>query len=371
MDDRRARFLAQQPFPLDRFQLEALDALDGGRSVLVTAPTGAGKTVVAEYAVHLALGAGVKAYYTTPLKALSNQKYADFRRLHGPANVGLLTGDNAINSEAPVVVMTTEVLRNMIHSERAGLSSLGYVVLDEVHFLEDRYRGGVWEEVILGAPSEVVLVCLSATVANADELAAWITQVRGSTVIVEEHRRPVELRNLFAIGDRSSDRTVLLPTFVNGRPNPTAIDLDEMLPRSLPSAQVPRAPNVLSPAGHRPARADWPRRARTYRPKRSEIVERLDEDDLLPAIYFIFSRAGSRTPFVTASTTVSASAPPPSDGAPARSPSLTSKPSATTISSCSATAASSPPSRPASPPTTPAWCPRSGRPSRRASPRRS
>jgi superfamily II RNA helicase len=283
--DGQARFLAEQPFPLDRFQLEALDALDQGRSVLVTAPTGAGKTVVAEYAVHLALRAGVKAYYTTPLKALSNQKYVDFRRLHGPENVGLLTGDNSINGDAPVVVMTTEVLRNMIHAERAGLSSLGYVVLDEVHFLEDRYRGGVWEEVILGAPSEVVLVCLSATVANADELAAWITQVRGSTVIIEEHRRPVELRHLFAIGDRSDDRTVLLPTFVDGRPNPAAIELDEMLSRNFPASRRPRSrPHVSPGTGHR--------RARTYRPRRSEVVERLAEDDLLPAIYFIFSRAG-------------------------------------------------------------------------------
>jgi superfamily II RNA helicase len=283
--DERADFLGQHPFPLDRFQLEALDALDGGRSVLVTAPTGAGKTVVAEYAVHLGLARGVKSYYTTPLKALSNQKFADFRRRYGPDRVGLLTGDNSINGDAPVVVMTTEVLRNMIHAERAGLAALGYVVLDEVHFLEDRYRGGVWEEVILGAPSEVVLVCLSATVANADELAAWITQVRGSTVIVEEHRRPVELRNLFAVGDRSDERTVLLPTFVDGRPNPIAIDLDEMLPRSFPAGRRPRTRPHVSPAPGR-------RRPRTYRPRRSEIVERLGEEDLLPAIYFIFSRAG-------------------------------------------------------------------------------
>ncbi|MGC9963395.1 MAG: DEAD/DEAH box helicase [Acidimicrobiales bacterium] len=282
----RASFLATRGYPLDRFQVEALDALDAGRSVLVAAPTGSGKTVVADYAVHLALRSGVKAYYTTPLKALSNQKFSDLRKAHGAGQVGLLTGDNSINGGARVVVMTTEVLRNMIHSERAGLSSLGYVVLDEVHFLEDRYRGGVWEEVIIGAPSNVVLVCLSATVANAKELAAWISQVRGDTAIVREDRRPIELRNLFAIGDRSAERVHLLPTFVNGRPNPQAIDLDALMPRHGPASRRPRTRPQLPPPGS-PAR-----RTRTYRPRRAETVERLDDADLLPAIYFVFSRAG-------------------------------------------------------------------------------
>jgi ATP-dependent RNA helicase HelY len=281
----RASFLATRPYPLDRFQLEALDALDAGHSVLVAAPTGAGKTVVADYAVHLALRAGVKAYYTTPLKALSNQKFSDLRKAHGADRVGLLTGDNSINGGARVVVMTTEVLRNMIHSERAGLSSLGYVVLDEVHFLEDRYRGGVWEEVIIGAPSNVVLVCLSATVANAKELAAWIGQVRGDTTIVREDRRPIELRNLFAIGDRSAERVHLLPTFVEGRPNPQAIDLDALMPRQGPTARRARTRPQVPPGPQ-------PRRTRTYRPRRAETVERLDDAGLLPAIYFVFSRAG-------------------------------------------------------------------------------
>ena len=282
----RASFLATRDYPLDRFQLEALDALDAGRSVLVAAPTGSGKTVVADYAVHLALRSGMKAYYTTPLKALSNQKFSDLRKAHGAGQVGLLTGDNSINGGARVVVMTTEVLRNMIHSERAGLSSLGYVVLDEVHFLEDRYRGGVWEEVIIGAPSNVVLVCLSATVANAKELAAWIAQVRGDTAIVREDRRPIELRNLFAIGDRSAERVHLLPTFVNGRPNPQAIDLDALMPRHGPASRRPRTRPQLPPPGS-PAR-----RTRPYRPRRSETVARLDAADLLRTIYFVFSRAG-------------------------------------------------------------------------------
>ncbi|MGA8679039.1 MAG: DEAD/DEAH box helicase [Acidimicrobiales bacterium] len=284
--DARASFLATRGYALDRFQLEALDALDAGRSVLVSAPTGSGKTVVADYAVHLALRSGVKAYYTTPLKALSNQKFSDLRKAHGANQVGLLTGDNSINGGARVVVMTTEVLRNMIHSERAGLSSLGYVVLDEVHFLEDRYRGGVWEEVILGAPSEVVLVCLSATVANAKELADWIGQVRGDTAIVREDRRPIELRNLFAIGDRSSEGVRLLPTFLDGKPNPQAIELDSLLLRHGPPARRPRTRPQLPPGGPQG------RRSRTYRPRRAETVERLDDAGLLPAIYFVFSRAG-------------------------------------------------------------------------------
>ncbi|HXY45467.1 MAG TPA: DEAD/DEAH box helicase, partial [Acidimicrobiales bacterium] len=283
--DARASFLASRGYELDRFQLEALDALDAGRSVLVSAPTGAGKTVVADYAVHLALRSGVKAYYTTPLKALSNQKYSDLRKAYGARRVGLLTGDNSINGGARVVVMTTEVLRNMIHSERAGLASLGYVVLDEVHFLEDRYRGGVWEEVILGAPSDVVLVCLSATVANAQELADWIGKVRGDTAIVREDRRPIELRNLFAIGDRSAEGVRLLPTFLEGKPNPQAIELDMLLGRRAPATRRPRTRPQLPPGGQG-------RRPRTYRPRRAETVECLEDAGLLPAIYFVFSRAG-------------------------------------------------------------------------------
>ena len=284
--DARSSFLAGRSYTLDRFQVEALDALDAGRSVLVSAPTGAGKTVVAEYAVHLALRRGVKAYYTTPLKALSNQKFSDLRKVHGADQVGLLTGDNSINGEARIVVMTTEVLRNMIHSEKTSLSSLGYIVLDEVHFLEDRYRGGVWEEVILGAPSDVALVCLSATVSNARELAAWIGHVRGETTIVTEDHRPVELHNLFAIGDRTSERIHLLPTFVRGRPNPQAIELDDMLPRHGVTSRRPRTRPQAPPGG------PYGRRGRAYRPRRAEVVERLYEAELLPAIYFVFSRAG-------------------------------------------------------------------------------
>src|ERR1017187_9310327 len=227
----REQFVAEHPYPLDRYQLDALDLLDEGQSVLVSAPTGSGKTVVAEYAVHLALEEGAKVFYTTPIKAVSNQKYGDLRRRYGADRVGLLTGDNSINGQAPIVVMTTEVLRNMIHAEPGRLSDLRYVILDEVHFLQDPYRGGVWEEVILGASLNVTLVCLSATVANADQLAAWISEVRGETGVVIEQHRPVELKNLFVVGDRSAERLHLLPTFVDGRPNPEAVRLDDLIAR--------------------------------------------------------------------------------------------------------------------------------------------
>jgi ATP-dependent RNA helicase HelY len=168
----RAAFTAERPFPLDEFQSRALDALDARRSVLVAAPTGSGKTLVAEYAIARALAQGGKAFYTTPLKALSNQKYGDFVRAYGANRVGLLTGDNAINGDAPVVVMTTEVLRNMIYAGSNALHELRYVVLDEVHYLQDRSRGAVWEEVIIHLPSEIDIVALSATVSNAEEVAA-------------------------------------------------------------------------------------------------------------------------------------------------------------------------------------------------------
>src|SRR5438105_6334230 len=228
---RRREFVETYGFELDDFQERALDALDAGRSVLVAAPTGSGKTVVAEYAVAKALAAGAKAFYTTPLKALSNQKFGDLTRRHGAENVGLLTGDNSINGDAPVVVMTTEVLRNMIYAASPTLEGLRYVVLDEVHYLQDRYRGPVWEEIIIHAPPEVTLVCLSATVSNAEEVAAWIETVRGSTAAIIEEHRPVTLEHRYLVGERGADDLHLLPTFVVApdgelRPNPEAARLD-------------------------------------------------------------------------------------------------------------------------------------------------
>ena len=184
-------------FGLDRFQRQAADAVDAGRSVLVAAPTGAGKTVVAEYAVADALDRGLRAFYTTPIKALSNQKYEDLRGRYGAGRVGLLTGDNTIDGDAPVVVMTTEVLRNMIYAGRP-LDDLAVVVLDEVHYLQNSFRGPVWEEVIVHLPEHVQLVCLSATVSNADEIGAWLETVRGATDVIIEHERPVTLANTYA-----------------------------------------------------------------------------------------------------------------------------------------------------------------------------
>src|SRR3954449_12115015 len=186
-------FQGHYDFPLDDFQLRACREIEEGRGVLVAAPTGSGKTIVGEFAIHLALATGRKAFYTTPIKALSNQKYADLVRVHGADRVGLLTGDSSINGEAPIVVMTTEVLRNMLYAGSGTLANLGFVVMDEVHYLSDRFRGAVWEEVIIHLPEPVRLVSLSATVSNAEEFGDWLGTVRGPTEVVVEEHRPVPL----------------------------------------------------------------------------------------------------------------------------------------------------------------------------------
>jgi ATP-dependent RNA helicase HelY len=270
-DTARSVFAAGLGFQLDPFQVASLDALDAGSSIVVAAPTGSGKTVVAEYAIARARAEGKKVFYTTPLKALSNQKFGDLVRRHGAEHVGLLTGDNAINGDAPVVVMTTEVLRNMIYAGSGTLQGLRYVILDEVHYLQNAYRGPVWEEVIIHTPPAVDLVCLSATVSNAEELADWIRTVRGDTAVVIEERRPVDLHNLYLLGDRSSERLLLFPTLVDGRPNPEASALDSKTLRQ-------------------PGQRGRPR-GRLFTPRRPEVIESLSEAEMLPAIYFIFSRA--------------------------------------------------------------------------------
>ena len=275
----RQRFVRDIGFELDEFQLEAFDALDQGSSVLVAAPTGSGKTLVAEYAVAQALQAGKRAFYTTPLKALSNQKYGDFAAAYGVDRVGLLTGDISQHPGADVVVMTTEVLRNMIYSQPGRLGDLGCVVLDEVHYLEDRYRGSVWEEIILSAPPGVILVCLSATVANAEELAAWMASVRGEVAPIIEDRRPIELRQLYVIEDRRAGELAVLPTFVNGQPNRRALELDGR------RDQLDRMRSRRSPTSPQ-------RKPNSARPRRSDVIENFAHQELLPAIYFVFSRSG-------------------------------------------------------------------------------
>ncbi|WP_416382102.1 DEAD/DEAH box helicase [Nocardia higoensis] len=273
-------FSAALSFTLDPFQREACAALEDGHGVLVCAPTGAGKTVVGEFAVHLALAAGGKCFYTTPIKALSNQKFADLTARHGRENVGLLTGDQSINPGAPVVVMTTEVLRNMLYASSDALRGLSYVVMDEVHFLADRFRGAVWEEVILHLPEEVRLVSLSATVSNAEEFGAWMGTVRGDTTVVVDETRPVPLWQHVMVGRRMFD-------LFDSESSQQKVVVDGELVRYIKHRE--EADRMESWGG--PRGRGGPRRM--FRPlPRPEVLAKLDEEGLLPAITFIFSRAG-------------------------------------------------------------------------------
>ncbi|MDH6281194.1 DEAD/DEAH box helicase [Prescottella agglutinans] len=274
-------FSEQLSFPLDPFQIEACAALEAGHGVLVCAPTGAGKTVVGEFAVHLALDAGRKCFYTTPIKALSNQKFAELSERHGKDAVGLLTGDTSINSDAPIVVMTTEVLRNMIYAESPTLRGLSHVVMDEVHFLADRFRGAVWEEVILHLPDDVRLVSLSATVSNAEEFGAWMETVRGDTTIVVDETRPIPLWQHIMVGRRLFDLFDAKATPTGGREMVVDPDLVRHVKQRLALDRM----NSWEPRGRG--------RSSDHRPlPRPEVIARLDEEGLLPAITFIFSRAG-------------------------------------------------------------------------------
>jgi len=270
-------YSSSRPFALDRFQLDAIAALERGDHVVVAAPTGSGKTVVAEHGIDLARRAGRRAFYTAPLKALSNQKYRDLGARYGAGQVGLLTGDNAIDGDAPVVVMTTEVLRNMIYGRSYALDDLDLVVLDEVHFLQDTYRGPVWEEVIVHLPHHVRLICLSATVSNTTELAEWIQTVRGPTTPIVELARPVRLHDVYLVADRTNDRLHFLETFDDGRPSTAAARLDASAIR-----RGRRGGHERAPRG-----SGWRRLAT---PGRVEVVELLAHRNLLPAIVFIFSR---------------------------------------------------------------------------------
>ncbi|HPB72987.1 MAG TPA: DEAD/DEAH box helicase, partial [Phycicoccus sp.] len=295
-------FAATLPYALDEFQVDACTAVEDGRGVLVAAPTGAGKTVVGEFAVELALRTGRKAFYTTPIKALSNQKYHDLVARHGAERVGLLTGDVSIRGEAPVVVMTTEVLRNMVYAGSATLAGLGFVVMDEVHYLADKFRGAVWEEVIIHLPESVQVVSLSATVSNAEEFGDWLTQVRGNTAVVVSEHRPVPLWQHLLVGDTLFDLFAGDSGQVIGgdrgpvRINPeviAAIRRQQTRPRDgrefrrgggqdrVRGRGRDAAGGSGRTVGERPARAS-----------RADIARSLDRDGLLPAITFIFSRAG-------------------------------------------------------------------------------
>ena len=333
-----ARFAQGYDFPLDPFQEEACGAVERGEGVLVAAPTGAGKTVVGEFAVHLGLVRGLKTFYTAPIKALSNQKYLDLVARHGQERVGLLTGDTSVNPHADVVVMTTEVLRNMLYSGSHDLDRLGFVVMDEVHYLADRFRGPVWEEVIIHLPAEVQVISLSATVSNAEEFGDWLGQVRGRTAVVVSEERPVPLTQHMMVGRR------LLPLYSHpadpAEPNTAAATAEseraeqpeqpEQSEQKERTGQPPLNPELLkaikharraaasggsSKNGHhgrggRSARGPQPwkrsarggraprrgeggaRTARLKPPSRLQVVTALESARLLPAIVFVFSRAG-------------------------------------------------------------------------------
>jgi ATP-dependent RNA helicase HelY len=260
------KFAAGLSFELDSFQIDACHSLEDGKGVLVAAPTGAGKTIVGEFAVELAVQSGSKCFYTTPIKALSNQKYSELVARYGESKVGLLTGDTSINSEADIVIMTTEVLRNMIYANSQTISRLKYVVMDEVHYLADKFRGAVWEEILIHLPDSVQVVSLSATVSNAEEFGEWLQTVRGETEVIVSEIRPVPLYQHVLFGNK------LLDLFdENSKLNPELTKLER--------------------ESYRQVRGNW--RDKPKGPKglsRSEVIEKLDREHLLPAITFIFSR---------------------------------------------------------------------------------
>src|SRR5579864_8336763 len=277
-------------FDFDPFQVAACAALTGGDGVLVAAPTGSGKTVVGEYAVHLALYQGKKCFYTTPIKALSNQKYNDLVRRYDSQTVGLLTGDNAVNGDAPIVVMTTEVLRNMLYAGSPTLRGLGYVVLDEVHYLADRARGAVWEEVIIHLPESVRVVALSATVSNAEEFGEWLAQVRGGTTVIVDEDRPVPLWQHVMVGTRLYDLFTESREAGRALVNPELMRIAQRDSEGGMWMQVGERKTPGQSSRRRGAQAL--RRARYRPPRRPDVICRLDAAGLLPAITFIFSRAG-------------------------------------------------------------------------------
>ena len=264
-------FIAQFDFGFDEFQIAACHAVEEGRGVLVAAPTGAGKTVVGEFAAFSSLSRGKKCFYTTPIKALSNQKFHEFVERFGEDRVGLLTGDTNINSDAEIMVMTTEVLRNMLYANSSTLLNLGAVVMDEVHYLADKFRGAVWEEVLIHLMESVQVISLSATVSNAEEFGEWLGEVRGQTDVIVSEVRPIPLYQHVLIGNR------LIDLFSEpGRVNPEILGLER---QALKRVRTPR--HRSDRFGHDGERLS-----------RDEVIDKLQRENLLPAITFIFSRAG-------------------------------------------------------------------------------
>jgi ATP-dependent RNA helicase HelY len=292
-----ARFARTLPFELDDFQRDANRALENGSNVLVAAPTGAGKTVIADFAMFLAARENVKAFYTTPIKALSNQKYHDLVAMYGPDNVGLLTGDTSINSQADIVVMTTEVLRNMLYEHSTSLDALRYVVLDEVHYLADRLRGPVWEEVLIHLPASVRVIALSATVSNVEDFSSWITSIRGDTKLVVSERRPVALDQHVIVQADAHTEPELLDLYrrdsagnQSNKLNAELINrLDQLDHHASRHRKETQRPDRHVRNHRSRGRVPQPQR---YTPRRWAVVDELNYMGLLPGIYFIFSRNG-------------------------------------------------------------------------------
>ncbi|NKX50391.1 DEAD/DEAH box helicase, partial [Arthrobacter deserti] len=293
-------FRAGLGFELDRFQADACSALEAGQSVLVAAPTGSGKTVVGEFAVYLALQRGLKTFYTTPIKALSNQKFSDLGGRYGSGRVGLLTGDTAVRADADAVVMSTEVLRNMLYAGTAALDGLAYVVMDEVHYLADPLRGAAWEEVIINLPAQVQVVGLSATVSNAEEFGAWLQSLRGGTAVVVSEHRPVPLRQHVMAGGEILDlfaAPVAFDELGQGTGTDAVLAGHRVNPHllALAGAAAYRPGEGGPEQGRgRTRRFERDRAARHGRSGRArpQLIQRLGRQGLLPAITFIFSRAG-------------------------------------------------------------------------------
>jgi ATP-dependent RNA helicase HelY len=276
-------FRAKQRFDLDPFQLEACASVEAGNSVLVAAPTGAGKTIIAEFAIYAAMQRSrSKVFYTAPMKALSNQKFNELVAEYGAESVGLLTGDTNINARARIVVMTTEVLRNMLYADSDLLTDLAYVIMDEVHYLADRFRGAVWEEVIIHLPQEVRMVSLSATVSNAEEFGDWLQAVRGHTEVIVSEERPVPLDQHVLMRGKLIDLFAAPSLAETHSVNPELVRMAQFGGRSLNNKQYNDVSRYNAKRGQRTQQ----------RVDRGQVIELLNEHHLLPAIFFIFSRVG-------------------------------------------------------------------------------